>query len=34
MSQGVGMKRRKIDRETKMAAVKEGFRGESSIADI
>jgi transposase-like protein len=28
------MKRRKIDPETKMAAVLEGFRGESSIADI
>jgi transposase len=34
MSQGVGMKRRKIDPETKMAAVLEGLRGESSIADI
>jgi len=28
------MKRRKIDAETKMAAVMEGLRGESSIADI
>jgi transposase-like protein len=28
------MKRRKIDAETKMAAVLEGLRGESSIADI
>ena len=28
------MKRRKIDPETKMAAVLEGLRGESSIADI
>lgn len=34
MSQGVSMKRRKIDPETKMAAVLEGLRGESSIADI
>ena len=34
MSQGVGMKRRKIDTETKLAAVLEGLRGESSIADI
>ena len=34
MSQGVGMKRRKIDTETKLAAVMEGLRGESSIADI
>ncbi len=28
------MKRRKIDPETKMAAVLEGLKGESSIADI
>jgi transposase-like protein len=28
------MKRRKIDAEAKMAAVLEGLRGESSIADI
>jgi transposase-like protein len=28
------MKRRKIDPETKMAAVLEGFRVESSVADI
>jgi transposase len=28
------MKRRKIDSETKVAAVLEGIRGESSIADI
>jgi transposase-like protein len=28
------MKRRKIDPETKVAAVLEGLRGESSIADI
>jgi transposase-like protein len=28
------MKRRKIDPETRMAAVLEGLRGESSIADI
>jgi transposase-like protein len=28
------MKRRKIDPETKMAAVLEGFKGESSVADI
>jgi transposase len=34
MSQGVSMKRRKIDPETKMAAVLEGLRGESAIADI
>jgi transposase-like protein len=34
MFQGVSMKRRKIDPETKMAAVLEGLRGESSIADI
>jgi transposase-like protein len=34
MSQGVGMKRRKIDTETKLAAVMEGLRAESSIADI
>jgi transposase-like protein len=32
--QGVSMKRRKIDPETKMAAVLEGPRGESSVADI
>jgi hypothetical protein len=31
MSQGVGMKRRKIDTETKIAAVMEGLRGESSV---
>jgi transposase-like protein len=30
----VSMKRRKIDPETKMAAVLEGLKGESSIADI
>ena len=34
MSQGVSMKRRKIDAETKMAAVLEGLRGESSVAHI
>jgi transposase len=28
------MKRRKIDPETKMAAVLEGLKGESSVADI
>jgi transposase len=28
------MKRRKIDPETKMAAVLEGLRGESSVADM
>lgn len=28
------MKRRKIDPETKMAAVMEGLRGESTVADI
>jgi transposase-like protein len=28
------MKRRKIDPDTKLAAVLEGLRGESSIADI
>jgi transposase-like protein len=28
------MKRRKIDPETKRVAVLEGFRGESSVADI
>jgi transposase len=28
------MKRRKIDPETKMAAVLEGLRGESSVAEI
>ena len=33
-SQGVRLKRRKIDPETKMAAVLEGLRGESSVADI
>jgi transposase len=31
---GVRMKRRKINPETKMVAVLEGLRGESSIADI
>ena len=31
---GVSMKSRKIDPETKMVAVLEGLRGESSIADI
>jgi transposase-like protein len=30
----VSIKRRKIDAETKMAAVLEGLRGGSSIADI
>ena len=30
-SQGVSMKRRKIDPETRMAAVVEGLRGESSM---
>ena len=30
MSQGVRMKRRKIDPETKMVAVLEGLRGESA----
>ena len=34
MSQGVSMKRRKIDAETKMAVVLEGLRGESSVAHI
>jgi transposase len=34
MSQGVSMKRRKIDPETKMAAVLEGLKGASAIADI
>jgi hypothetical protein len=34
MSQGVSMKRRKIDPETKMAAVLEGLRGGSSMAAI
>ena len=34
MSQGVSMKRRRIDPETKTAAVLEGLKGESSIADI
>jgi transposase len=34
MSQGVIMKRRKIDPETKMAAVLEKLRGESFVADI
>ena len=34
MSRGVSMKRRKIDPETKMVAVLEGLRGESSVADI
>ena len=28
------MKRRKVDAEIKMAAVLEGFKGESSVADI
>ena len=28
------MKRRKIDAETKMAAVLEGLKGESSVAEI
>ncbi len=34
MPQGVSMKRRKIDPETKTAAVLEGLRGESSMAVI
>lgn len=34
MSQGVHMKRRRIDPDTKLAAVLEGLKGESSIADI
>jgi hypothetical protein len=34
MSQWVGMKRRKIDPATKMVAVLEGLRRESSVADI
>jgi transposase-like protein len=34
MSQGMSIKSRKIDPETKMAAVLGGLRGESSIADI
>jgi transposase-like protein len=34
MSQGVARRRRKIDPETKTAAVLEGLRGESSIAEI
>ena len=34
MSQEVSMKRRKVDAEIKMAAVLEGFKGESSVADI
>jgi hypothetical protein len=34
MSQGVAMKSRKIDPETKTAAVQEGLKGESSAADI
>ncbi len=34
MPQGVSMKRRKIDPETKTAAVLEGLKGESSMADI
>ena len=34
MSQGVSMKRRRIDSDTKLAAVLEGLKGESSIAEI
>jgi transposase-like protein len=34
MSQGVAIRRRKIDAETKVAAVLEGLKGESSVADI
>jgi transposase-like protein len=34
MSQGVSMKRRKIDPETKTAAVLEGLKGESSFPYI
>jgi transposase-like protein len=34
LPEGKRMKRRKIDPEVKMAAVLEGLRGESSIADI
>jgi transposase-like protein len=34
MSQGVSMKRRKIDPDTKLVAVLGGLRSESSIADI
>jgi transposase len=34
MFRGVSIKHRKIDSETKVAAVLEGIRGESSIADI
>jgi transposase-like protein len=34
MTQGVGRKRRKIDSETKTAAVLEGLKGESSVADM
>jgi transposase len=34
MSQGVIMKRRKIDPETKAVAVLEGLKGESSVAEI
>jgi transposase len=34
MFQGVSMKRRKIDAETKMVAPLEGLRGDSSLADI
>jgi transposase len=34
MSRGVSRKRRKIDPETKKAAILEGLRGESPIADI
>jgi transposase-like protein len=34
MSQGLARRRRKIDPETKTAAVLEGLRGESAIAEI
>ena len=34
LQEGKRMKRRKIDPEVKMAAVLEGLRGESTIADI
>jgi transposase-like protein len=34
LREGKRMKRRKIDPEVKMAAVLEGLRGESTIADI
>jgi hypothetical protein len=34
MSQGVSMKRRRIDSETKLAAVPDGLKGESFIADL